>query len=127
MKTQRKNKAKKVMPLEAPQAEVICNILDRMNFLLAKEVLQTTATKLVEDLEKALQKRLEKDGYSCKVTENSPEHELNSKFFKEFCLLLQVFVGLNGFGVDWDKRRAETLLRSMRSLEEYYNRQESAL
>ncbi|OGM96631.1 MAG: hypothetical protein A2816_03795 [Candidatus Yanofskybacteria bacterium RIFCSPHIGHO2_01_FULL_39_44] len=63
-------------------------------------------------------KRLRKEGREFVVTGcQADATELNRQFFNEFCQSLQRFIDLKGFGVDWDKRCAETLLSFMTSLE----------
>ena len=76
----------------------------------------STTTELAEEIEVTLKKRLTKEGREFIVTGCQAENtELNRKFFQELCQLLQKFVDRNGFGIDWDKRRVETLLMFMNS------------
>lgn len=117
LKKQRKTKAKK-LPLKPEELELIYQILDKLNILLLKDVLQIITTGIAEEFEARLKIRLKKDGSEFIPTEQKMENlELNNQFFHDFCRLLQNFIYLKGLGVDWDKRQAEQLLRSIESLE----------
>ena len=117
LKKQRKTKAKK-SPLKSEELELIHQILDKLNTLLIRNVLQTITTQIAEEFEARLKIRLRREGSSFIIIEQDAKNlELNRSFFQDFCLLLQNFINQNGLGVDRDKRQAEQLLLYLRSLE----------
>ena len=117
MKKQRKTKAKK-SPLKSEELELIHQILDKLNTLLIRNVLQIITTQIAEEFEARLKIRLRREGSSFIIIEQNAENfELNRSFFQDFCLLLQNFIDQNGLGVDWDKRQAGQLLSYLQSLE----------
>ena len=119
MSKQIKSRVQK-LPLNPEEIDLIWEILEKLNILLIKDVLQCTTRELAEELEATLKNRLQKQGREFIVTGcQAEETELNRQFFHDFCQSLQRFVELNGFGIDWDKRRAQTLLSFMVSLEEH--------
>lgn len=119
MKNQRKPKVQK-LPLDSEEIDLIWDILEKLNILLLRDVLQGATTELAEEFEATLKLRLQRQGREFIVTGCQAEAtELNRQFFNEFCQSLRRFVDLRGFGVDWDKRRAETLLECVFSLEDH--------
>ena len=117
MSKQRKPKVQK-LPLNPEKIDLIWSILEKLNILLLQDMLMSTTTELAEEFEVTLKRRLQKEGREFVITGCQAERtKLNRQFFNEFCQSLQRFVDLNGFDVDWDKRRAETLLSCMTSLE----------
>ena len=117
LKKQRKTKAKK-LPLKSEELELIHQILDKLNTLLIRNVLQTITTQIAEEFEARLKIRLRREGNSFIIIgQDAKNLELNRSFFQDFCLFLQNFINQNGLGVDWDKRQAKQLLLYMQSLE----------